>query len=135
MLDHRCGEQMAALRRLLGAAAVQAYRQVTGAERVACCGGIHHALRRQCDRRYLKPLFLHAEHQAGLCAAFDNDLADAERLRACHHLFNRLRAPQQRFVIQRQEGDVGAGQHLAVGLLRFLTAWPQARTVVVVEDD
>ncbi|MDQ9676400.1 GTP-binding protein, partial [Serratia marcescens] len=30
-------------------------------------------------------------------------------------------SPQQLFVIQRQEGDVGAGQHLTVGLLCFLT--------------
>nr|ABB04498.1 unknown [Serratia marcescens] len=134
MLDHRRSKLVAALRRLPGAAAVQGHLQVAGAERVAPRSGIHHALRRQRDRRHLKPLPLQIEHQTGIRAAFDNDLAYAERLRARHYLFNRLLAPQQFFVIQRQKGDVGAGQHLAVGLLSFLTAWPQTRAVVVVED-
>lgn len=56
MLDHRRGKPVAAQRCPLGAAAAQAFRQITGAERVARGGGIHYALRRQRDRRYLKSL-------------------------------------------------------------------------------
>ncbi|MNC11674.1 hypothetical protein D3C75_593770 [compost metagenome] len=44
-------------------------------------------------------------------------------------------APQGKFVVQGQEGDVGQGQHGAIGLLRRLFVFPQPWAVVVVKRD
>jgi hypothetical protein len=43
--------------------------------------------------------------------------------------------PQGVFIVERQEGDVGALQHLLIDLLRLFAAGPQARAVVVIEND
>jgi hypothetical protein len=36
---------------------------------------------------------------------------------AGNHLIDRLFTPQRIFIIERQEGDIGAGQHLLIDLL------------------
>ena len=54
---------------------------------------------------------------------------------AGNHFRNRLLAPQRVFVIEGQERDVGAGQHLLINPLRLLFAAPQARTIVIIKDN
>lgn len=46
----------------------------------------------------------------------------------------RLLTPQRVFIVQRQEGDIRAFQHLLVHLLCLFFAGPQARTIVIVEN-
>ena len=55
-------------------------------------------------------------------------------MRPGDHLFNRLHAPEQIFVVQRQEGNISAFQHLLIHLPGLFFAGPQARTIVVVEN-
>ena len=56
-------------------------------------------------------------------------------MRAGNNVFIRFFTPQHVFIIERQEGDIGAGKHGVVGGLRLFFAGPQTRTVVVVEND
>ncbi|MNG16904.1 hypothetical protein D3C84_1008520 [compost metagenome] len=79
------------------------------------------------------PLALY--YEAGCGPAFDDDLADPERLSTRHNLSLLAVAPQGEFVVQGQEGDVGEGQHGTVGLLRRLLAFPQPWPEVVVKGD
>ena len=52
-----------------------------------------------------------------------------------NHFIDRLFTPQRIFVIQRQEGDIGAGQHLLIDLASLFLAAPQARAVVIIKND
>ncbi|MNF97715.1 hypothetical protein D3C84_805540 [compost metagenome] len=79
------------------------------------------------------PIALYDE--AGLGPSLDDDLTDPECLSARQGLRFLLVIPQGEFVVQGQEGNVGQGQHGAIGLLRRLLAFPQAWPVVVVEGD
>ena len=53
---------------------------------------------------------------------------------ARNDVFHRLLTPQRVFIVQRQEGDIRAFQHLLVHLLCLFFAGPQARTIVIVEN-
>ena len=53
---------------------------------------------------------------------------------ARNDVFHRLLTPQRVFIVQRQEGDIRAFQHLLVHLCVFFFAGPQARTIVIVEN-
>ncbi|MNN69442.1 hypothetical protein D3C81_1852310 [compost metagenome] len=57
------------------------------------------------------------------------------RVGAGNDLSNGFFTPQRVFIIQRQERDIGALQHLLIHLLRLFFTAPQARAVVVVKND
>ena len=125
---------MTALRRRFRRTSRQTYRQIPRAERISRRSGIDHFLFRQLHRRDLCHGFTCNRHQARLRPALDHHFADPGSLRPGDDLINRFFAPQGVFIIQRQEGDIGAFEHLLVDLLRLFAAGPQTWTVVVIEN-
>ena len=126
---------MSAFCRRFGVAAGQAYGQVAGAERIARRRGINHFLFRQLNGRDFPQRLAGNRHQAGVCAALNHHFFNAGGVGAGNHFRNRLLAPQRVFVIEGQERDVGAGQHLLINPLRLLFAAPQTRTIVIIKDN
>ena len=126
---------MPAFGRRLSIAPGQAHGQVAGAERIARRGGINHFLFRQLNGRDFPLRLAGNRHQAGVCAALNHHFFHAGGVGAGNHFRNRLLAPQRVFVIEGQEGDIGAAQHLLINLLRLLFAAPQARAIVVIKDN
>ena len=126
---------MPAFGRRLSIAAGQAHGQVASAEGIARRGGINHFLFRQLNGRDFPLRLAGNRHQAGVGAALNHHFFHAGGVGAGNHFRHRLLAPQRVFVIEGQEGDIGAAQHLLINLLRLLFAAPQARAIVVIKDN
>ena len=134
MLDDGAGQLMGVAGRLGHGLAGQPGGEITGAEGVAGRGRVDHARLGQGHGRHLAALRL-ADDEAGLGAALDDDLVHAEGPGPGQALVFIAVAPERHVVIQGQEGEIGQGQHGAIGLLRGFPALPQARAIVVVKGD